>query len=360
MESTVDKETQTGGKDEVVSVELPAPPGWTKKFMPRRGGTPRKNEIIFISPTGVEVSNRKQLEQYLKSHPGGPALSEFDWGTGETPRRSARISERAKTAPAPEPEPPKKRSRKSSAGSKKETKETEVAPEDTEENKEDNKEVNTQDAEMAEKNNTETKKEDAIAKENQGVNEDKTNEDKDPTKTEGAASVRAPVEKMEIENDTEVTNMDNTGTEAESAKRVHERKEVKLSDAQLTVMDDAKREVKMEEKAEAEKNDGPNHEEQEKPETVVSNELSSVEMGDKEKLSRSAAETMEETREKQAANGNNEEHTSTVEEKGKKMEGEVKKNGSRNGDAGESKPREVNQMGRVDAPQPPAPSAVSC
>ncbi|GFY96963.1 methyl-CPG-binding domain 10 [Actinidia rufa] len=62
--------------------------------MPKKGVTPRKNEIIFISPTGEEINSRKRLEQYLKSHPGNPALSEFDWGTGDTPRRSARISEK--------------------------------------------------------------------------------------------------------------------------------------------------------------------------------------------------------------------------------------------------------------------------
>ncbi|RXH88514.1 hypothetical protein DVH24_000113 [Malus domestica] len=81
------------------------------KFCPKKGGTPWKNEIIFISPTGEEINNKKQLEQYLKEHP------EFDWSTGETPRRSARISEKVKKAPSPESEPPKKRGQKSS-GSK--------------------------------------------------------------------------------------------------------------------------------------------------------------------------------------------------------------------------------------------------
>lgn len=102
--------------------------------MPKRGGIPKKNEIVFTAPTGEEITNRRQLEQYLKSHPGGPAISEFDWGTGETPRRSARISEKAKAAPPRESEPPRKRSRKSSS-SKKDNKEkdptegTEAAPE---------------------------------------------------------------------------------------------------------------------------------------------------------------------------------------------------------------------------------------
>ncbi|XP_026659984.2 methyl-CpG-binding domain-containing protein 11 [Phoenix dactylifera] len=102
-------------KPEVVSVELPAPSGWKKKFTPKKGGTPRRNEIVFISPTGEEIKNKKQLDQYLKSHPGGPSSSEFDWGFGDTPRRSARISEKAKASETPESEPPKKRERKSSS-----------------------------------------------------------------------------------------------------------------------------------------------------------------------------------------------------------------------------------------------------
>ncbi|KAJ7951900.1 Methyl-CpG-binding domain-containing protein [Quillaja saponaria] len=132
MESTVmvEMKGQSEPKDEVLSVELPAPPAWKKLFLPKEGGTPRKNEIVFFAPTGEEINNRKQLEQYLKVHPGNPAISEFDWGTGETPRRSARISEKAKSTPPPESEHPKKRSRKSS-GSKKDTKVLESAPEES-------------------------------------------------------------------------------------------------------------------------------------------------------------------------------------------------------------------------------------
>ncbi|KAJ4845526.1 hypothetical protein Tsubulata_013049, partial [Turnera subulata] len=113
-------------QEEVFSVELTAPPSWKKMYFPKRVGTPRKNEIIFIAPTGEEISSRKQLEQYLKSHPGNPKLSEFDWGTGETPRRSARISEKVKATPTPDKEPPKKRSRK------KDNKDAASAPEKTE------------------------------------------------------------------------------------------------------------------------------------------------------------------------------------------------------------------------------------
>ncbi|KAA8544376.1 hypothetical protein F0562_022356 [Nyssa sinensis] len=102
-------------RDDVVAIDLPAPEGWKKKFTPKKGGTPRRNEIVFISPTGEEIRNKRQLDQYLKSHPGGPSVSEFDWGTGDTPRRSARISEKSKAEETPEPEPPKKMQRKSSS-----------------------------------------------------------------------------------------------------------------------------------------------------------------------------------------------------------------------------------------------------
>ena len=55
------------------------------------------------------------MEKYLKEN-GGPNISEFDWGNGETPRRSERIIEKAKEAPLVEheSEPPKKRGKKSS------------------------------------------------------------------------------------------------------------------------------------------------------------------------------------------------------------------------------------------------------
>ncbi|GMG98395.1 hypothetical protein Nepgr_000235 [Nepenthes gracilis] len=101
--------------DEVVSIELPAPQGWTKKFIPKKGRTPRRNEVIFISPTGEEIKNSRQLDQYLKSHPGGPSSAEFDWGTGDTPRRSARLSNKSKATDSPESGSSQKRQKKSSS-----------------------------------------------------------------------------------------------------------------------------------------------------------------------------------------------------------------------------------------------------
>jgi len=101
--------------DDAVAVELPAPQGWKKMFNPRKSGTPRRNEIVFVSPTGEEIKTKRQLEQYLKSHPGGPSTSEFDWSTGETPRRSTRISQKSKATEVPEGEPPKKKQNQTSS-----------------------------------------------------------------------------------------------------------------------------------------------------------------------------------------------------------------------------------------------------
>ncbi|MFS7912274.1 putative Methyl-CpG-binding domain-containing protein [Helianthus anomalus] len=94
-------------------------------------GSFRKNEIVFTAPTGEEITTRKQLDQYLKAHPGGPKISEFNWGTGETPRRSSRIIEKVKQAPPPvETEPVKKKPRRSST-SKKDKKDKEPKEDDT-------------------------------------------------------------------------------------------------------------------------------------------------------------------------------------------------------------------------------------
>ncbi|KAI4377153.1 hypothetical protein MLD38_014833 [Melastoma candidum] len=155
-----------GEDEEVVSLELPAPPGWLKKYIIKKGGTPKKNEIIFTAPTGEEITSRKQLDQYLKQHPGGPTIAEFDWGTGETPRRSVRISEKVKATPPRESESPKKRSRKSSALKKDNES---AAPEGTDEGKE----VEMQDADKIEKVSAETDNE----KEAKDEKQDKSKEE---------------------------------------------------------------------------------------------------------------------------------------------------------------------------------------
>ncbi|KAM3380659.1 methyl-CpG-binding domain-containing protein 11 [Capsicum galapagoense] len=86
-------------KNQVLPVELPAPPSWKKLAMPKKRVRAKKNEIVFVAPTGEEIRNRRQLEKYLKTHDGSPGISEFDWTTGEAPRRSARISEKVKAMP---------------------------------------------------------------------------------------------------------------------------------------------------------------------------------------------------------------------------------------------------------------------
>lgn len=73
--------------------DFPAPAGWQKKIASTKsGGTPRRGAVYFIAPDGEEIKSKRSLEGYLKSHPGCPSVTEFDWSTGETPRRSSRLS----------------------------------------------------------------------------------------------------------------------------------------------------------------------------------------------------------------------------------------------------------------------------
>lgn len=123
--------------------ELAAPPGWQKKLVPKKSGTP-KNEVVFVAPNGEEFKTKRLLERFLKANPGGPSITDFEWSTGETTptRRSARITEKVKESPVktPESESKKKpkRSRKSQgdsedASNKKAAEEggEEVAPKDS-------------------------------------------------------------------------------------------------------------------------------------------------------------------------------------------------------------------------------------
>ncbi|GER27424.1 methyl-CPG-binding domain 10 [Striga asiatica] len=200
--------------NDVVSVELPAPASWKKLYLPKKGGTPKKNEILFIAPTGEHISNRRQLEQYLKSHAGNPPLSEFDWGTGETPRRSARISEKVKsTPPSKESEPPKKRARKSLA-TKKDKEKTEGT-----------KEVEMHDA-TDEKKDEELKTEvggESIFKENGGKGSDETKDEK-----------KDEEQKIEVGSDETIDEKTEKGDGTENAPNV----EGKVEDKQLPEKDE--------------------------------------------------------------------------------------------------------------------------
>uniref|UniRef100_A0A7N0TI70 MBD domain-containing protein n=1 Tax=Kalanchoe fedtschenkoi TaxID=63787 RepID=A0A7N0TI70_KALFE len=214
--------------EEVVSVELPAPPAWKKLFLPKVGGTPRKSEILFIAPTGEEINNRKQLEQYLKSHPGNPPLSQFDWGNGETPRRSSRISEKVKASPSPEIEPAKKRVHKSS-GSKKGGKEAAEAREEASKDKKESENL----AKAQKEANDAVKDNDNVAEEKPPNNGDKGSDIiMEETGQEDAKTAEA--EETHDNNETEklvVTKIVNV-EEKKGEKEVEKQEEPKITDAE--------------------------------------------------------------------------------------------------------------------------------
>ncbi|XP_076945322.1 uncharacterized protein LOC143616357 [Bidens hawaiensis] len=198
--------------EEVVSLELPAPSGWKKTFLPEKSGTPKKNEIVFTAPTGEEITNRRQLDQYLKSHPGGPKISEFDWGTGETPRRSSRISEKVKLAPPPPPEtePVKKKAKRSAKKDKKENNETPEKAEDVEmqdaekpDDKKEDENVPVEGDGRAEKDdNQKEEKDESAPKETEGEAE------KDETPAEGVCDIpKIPLPEEEVKPVNEVADV---------------------------------------------------------------------------------------------------------------------------------------------------------
>jgi len=306
MASSVDKETQSGPNDDVVSVELPAPPSWKKLFMPKKGGTPKRNEIVFIAPTGEEINNKKQLDQYLKSHPGNPVISEFDWGTGDTPRRSGRISAKAKaTPPSAEDDTPKKRGRKSS-GSKKDVKEAENTAGETE---------GKQDVEM----------------QDEVVTEKVTEEEKE----DGAKEVEVETQETVVEKEVKMQG-DAQETKNVEGEVIMENEE-KVEAGGTEVMNE---DSKIEGEQVLEKVEKPlNEVDTDNGECVEKQDKHAGETEEREKSNGVAVASGGETDEKQVVE---------VEEKGKKIEGEVMENGK------------VNQPERNDAPPHPNPSPISC
>ncbi|XP_038889539.1 methyl-CpG-binding domain-containing protein 11-like [Benincasa hispida] len=249
MAASVKKDT---GNEEVVSFELPAPPGWKKKFFPKQGNSPKKHEVIFTTPTGEEIKNKRKLDQYLKAHPGGPAAAEFDWGTGETPRRSARISEKAKASPPMESEHPK---RKRTSVSKKDLKETEAEPEVLEEKKE----FDNQDA------GKDGSRDDTEVKDGK-----KENQDEKETKDEAAeAEPPKPVDQLNADNDAEKEYKITNESDQEKLETNLNEKEPESSKLNLNEnLEGAKHEEKIEQ-PQVEENDG-NFGEAVKPDTLVS------------------------------------------------------------------------------------------
>ncbi|ESQ35273.1 hypothetical protein EUTSA_v10007967mg [Eutrema salsugineum] len=199
--------------DELVSIELPAPASWKKLFYPKRAGTPRKTEIVFMAPTGEEISSRKQLEQYLKAHPGNPLISEFEWTTGETPRRSSRISQKVKaTTPTPDKEPLLKKRRssltkKDNREAAEKNEEAQPAEASVKENVEAHKDGQTENAESAVKENMEADTENAEAKKEKEGEQDGLKET-----AEGAVKEIKEGEKTEAEKE----NKEGEKTEADN------------------------------------------------------------------------------------------------------------------------------------------------
>jgi hypothetical protein len=67
----------------------------------KKSGTPKRKDVSFLAPDGEEIRNKRQLDKYLKKHPGSLTASDFDWSSGggspgETPRRSARLSSKGR------------------------------------------------------------------------------------------------------------------------------------------------------------------------------------------------------------------------------------------------------------------------
>ncbi|XP_071700836.1 uncharacterized protein [Rutidosis leptorrhynchoides] len=202
------------------------------KFLPKKTGTPKKNEIVFTAPTGEEITTRKQLDQYLKAHPGGPKLSEFDWGTGETPRRSSRIVEKVKLAPPPEtePEPVKKRARSSS---KKKQKEEEEEPQPPQPEETPEKENNTEkDVEMHDAEKTEAP-EKTIAEDNQKEEEKDKNAPEEKAEKDGTSEIplseedAKPVSEVADVNETKDDNKGETFVDQDKAEIVVDISETK-------------------------------------------------------------------------------------------------------------------------------------
>ncbi|XVF34637.1 hypothetical protein REPUB_Repub18cG0076100 [Reevesia pubescens] len=344
VENEKEKEIESR-KEDVVCLELPAPPGWKKKFMPKKGGTPKKNEIIFTAPTGEEISNKRQLEKYLKANPGAPAVSEFDWGTGETPRRSARINEKVKAMPTPESEPPKKRGRKSSA-SKKDNKELETAPEGTEETKDvhmeeaekSEKENMEGEAEKSEKENVEGEAEKVAVKENETDNKDKTQDafsKAESTSLKPKHGEDANISTAKIEEGKE--NAEAASEKLKGPQDVVEADASGVDHKEKEGLEGATSQGKVEQPvAEAEKGLGKG--EQDKPDIVTTEERQNeVEGEEKPKHDRSTTESEGPIKEKESANCNEGQYATGVNEINKKAE-EAIQNGSNGSNAGEVKP----------------------
>ncbi|KAJ6747295.1 METHYL-CPG-BINDING DOMAIN-CONTAINING PROTEIN 11-LIKE [Salix koriyanagi] len=315
---------------------------------PRKVGPLRKVRLFSLHQLGKKSRAKDSWNSTSKHTLVGTAVSEFDWGSGETPRRSARISEKAKVTPVKESGPPKKRIKKSSAS--KESEDTETTLEGTEEAKEV--------AEKTEKGNMEVEVE------------------KDVTETtlEGTEEAKEIAEKteesnmeVEVEKDVEKENEDEnngpgteTQTEAACTEEAGAGKEIKIS----AETEEGKAESeprnsegksngsgasgneneKIDEEKVLEKDEQPQGEaakeqgsgQQEKASAAIDDEKKDEAEDDKEKLNRTAPESEGEMKVKEAENcsGEKPDHTGIIGVKGK-VDGQAIENGS---NAGEVQP----------------------
>ncbi|XP_060205148.1 methyl-CpG-binding domain-containing protein 11-like [Lycium barbarum] len=177
-------------KNEVLPLELPAPPSWKKLVMPKKVGKIKKDEVVFVAPTGEEIRNRRQLVKYLKTHDGNPGISEFDWTTGEAPRRSARILEKVKAMPPPALLEPKKKRRRTSADANK-AKETDVANVEKENFDEIDMESGKEERESLEEENVVENEMEDKEKDEMGANKEDTEHNKEEKMSDREVKIQA-------------------------------------------------------------------------------------------------------------------------------------------------------------------------
>ncbi|XP_068650551.1 methyl-CpG-binding domain-containing protein 11-like isoform X2 [Aristolochia californica] len=360
---------------DVVSVDLPAPAGWMKKFIPRKWGTPKRNEIVFISSTGEEIKSKRQLDQYLRSHPGGPSSSDFDWGTGDTPRRSARISEKLKASETPEHEPPKKRQRKLSL---KESKEKNDGEEDQEMTGKEDKDVEGQSETLEKEKEDETeapqegKKDcaETVKPTEEALEKEKEDETEAPQEGEndGAETVKPTEEALEKEKEDE-TEAPQKGKKdgAETVEPTEER-------SSSNVVTENPVEEKKDEETHAQEEptavasvDEEMKDAKERDDEVVPSEegdgLKDAADGETKQQNQNMAENLENNEQKMVAkeDNSNEKQSGELKEEKEQPESEVMVEANAQGgpEVKEDKPKENSSHGDIES-KPSHQSSISC
>jgi len=52
------------------------------QFFTKKSGILKRKDVSFLAPDGEELRNKRQLDKYLKNHPGSLMASDFDWISG--------------------------------------------------------------------------------------------------------------------------------------------------------------------------------------------------------------------------------------------------------------------------------------